>query len=63
MPNTQPSALMNLRTAVILLFALLGGTVAGLLTFIARDSPAEALLAAGATTAAAIGFLNEIIAR
>ncbi|KOV84013.1 hypothetical protein ADL03_18540 [Nocardia sp. NRRL S-836] len=57
--NSTP--LLPVRTALVLLLAVLAGGVAGLLTVFARHSPYEAALVGLATTAAAIKFFHWLI--
>lgn len=57
-----PPPLLTIRAAVVLLLAALTAIGAGLLTYFARRSIPEALLAAGAAGGAAIGVFNRLIA-
>ncbi|GAA4522568.1 hypothetical protein GCM10023191_101990 [Actinoallomurus oryzae] len=54
--------MLTLRAALVLLLAVLTGAVAGTLTYFARRSIPEALLAGGAATGGAIGLFNRLIA-
>ncbi|WP_345475899.1 hypothetical protein [Actinoallomurus oryzae] len=60
--TSNPPALLTLRAALVLLLAVLTGAVAGTLTYFARRSIPEALLAGGAATGGAIGLFNRLIA-
>lgn len=57
--NTAP--LLSVRTALIILLAVLAGVAAGVLTGLARHSPYEAVLVGLATAAAATKFFHWLI--
>jgi hypothetical protein len=54
--------LLTLRQAVILIAGLVIGTAAGVLAYLAGGRAADAVLAGGAASAAAISLLNTLIA-
>ncbi|GAA2426727.1 hypothetical protein [Streptomyces coeruleofuscus] len=57
-----PTALLGLRSAIILMLGVLVGTGAGILTYIAQHNAATAILAGGASFAGAVLFFHTIIA-
>ncbi|WP_331749003.1 hypothetical protein OIA45_48285 (plasmid) [Streptomyces chartreusis] len=62
--NTQQPAgqpLLGLRSAIVLVFGVLTGIGAGLLTYLAQRSAPAALLAAGAGFGAGVLFFHTII--
>ncbi|MFJ9565962.1 hypothetical protein ACIRQQ_38715 [Streptomyces fuscichromogenes] len=63
--NTQQSggqpSLLGLRSAIVLVFGVLTGIGAGLLTYLAQRSVPAALLAAGAGFGAGVLFFHTII--
>jgi hypothetical protein len=60
--NDPPAPLLNIRTTLVLLLALLSGAGVTALTVLADGSPAEAILAGLAATAASIKFFHGLIA-
>lgn len=56
------SALLGLRSAIILMLGVLVGTGAGVLTCLAQHDAATAVLAGGAAFAGAVLFFHTIIA-
>lgn len=59
--DRERESLVTLRTAVILLLALLAGIAVGVLARLAGRTTPEALILAGSTTAAGIPYFNKII--
>ncbi len=59
--ESNESPLLSVRTALILLLAVLAGMAAGVLTTLARHSPYEAVLVGLATMAAGIKFFHWLI--
>lgn len=55
------TALMSVRSTLILTLAVLAGTAAGTLTVVAGHPPAEAILAGGAVLAAGTRFFHWLI--
>lgn len=62
MPSPKPTKLLPLRTAVILLFALLIGTLVAGVTFLGARDLNSAALTGGGAFAAAVLWLDKIIA-
>jgi hypothetical protein len=62
MPKPRSNKLLPLRTAVILLCALLIGTTAGALTYFGAKNLTSATLAGGSAFAGAVLWLDKIIA-
>ncbi|OBI78436.1 hypothetical protein A5664_17990 [Mycolicibacterium fortuitum] len=62
MPSPKPSKLLPLRSAVILLFALLIGAIVAGVTFLGAHDLKSAALAAGGAFAGAVLWLDKIIA-
>lgn len=62
MPNPKSSKLLPLRTAVVLLCALLVGLTVGALTYLGAKEPAGAAIAGGGAFAGAVIWLDKIIA-
>lgn len=63
-PNPQQSGsqpLLGLRSAIVLLFGVLTGVGAGVLTYFAQGSLPAAALAAGAGCGAGVMFFHAII--
>jgi hypothetical protein len=60
-PATDP--LLTVRAAVILLLALLLGTVAAVLAYLAYHSAPGAILTGGGATGAAVLLFNTVIGR
>jgi hypothetical protein len=60
----RPSALLSLRTMVIIAASLIVGIGAGSLTYwsLASGNPAAAAMAAAAAFAGSVKFLNDIVA-
>jgi hypothetical protein len=60
----KPSALLSLRTVVIIAISLLAGAGAGGLTYwyVSPRDTGAAILAAAAACAASVKFLNDIVA-
>jgi hypothetical protein len=58
----EQSPLLTQRAALIFIAALAIGVTAGILTYLAGTRPADAVLAGGASCAAAIALLNNLIA-
>jgi hypothetical protein len=56
--NKHPTAILSVRTALILLLAVISATVAGLLTWLSKKDGPEAALAAFVTLAGATTFFN-----
>lgn len=63
MPDTSHSALLSLRAAMILTLGLIIGTAAGLLTYAAHRSLAEAVLAGGGAAGSSVVVLHGLIDR
>ncbi|MFI9817954.1 hypothetical protein [Saccharothrix variisporea] len=57
MSETRPP-LVSTRTAVVLVLGLLCGTAAGVLTYLAGDNTAAAVLAGLAASGAAVAFFH-----
>lgn len=62
MPSSKPPKLLPLRSAVVLLFALLIGALVGGLTYFGAKDLRSAVLAGGSAFAAAVLWLDGIIA-
>lgn len=64
MPGSKPTKqpLLPLRTAVVLLCALIVGAVVGGLTYLGSKELASALLAGGTAFAGAVLWLDRVIA-
>ncbi len=61
--TTAPgSALIGLRSALVLVLGILVGTGAGVLTYLAQHNTATAVLASGAAFAGSVLFFHNIIA-
>ncbi|MBB3753622.1 hypothetical protein FHT44_006144 [Mycolicibacterium sp. BK634] len=60
--SNKSQALLTLRSAVVLLCALIIGIVAGVLTYLSTRGVAGALLAAGTAFGGAVLWFNKIIA-
>ncbi|MBL1103905.1 hypothetical protein JK361_04675 [Streptomyces sp. 5-8] len=58
----SPTALLGLRSAIILMLGVLVGTGAGVLTYLAERNAAAAILAGGAAFGGAVLFFHTIIA-
>ncbi|WP_251095990.1 hypothetical protein [Streptomyces sp. Caat 7-52] len=58
----SPTALLGLRSAIILVLGVLVGTGAGVLTYLAERNAAAAILAGGAAFGGAVLFFHTIIA-
>ncbi|MFF9981178.1 hypothetical protein [Streptomyces erythrochromogenes] len=56
------SALIGLRSALVLVLGILVGTGAGVLTYLAQHNTATAVLAGGAAFAGSVLFFHNIIA-
>ncbi len=56
------SALIGLRSALVLVLGILVGTGAGILTYLAQHNAATAVLAGGAAFAGSVLFFHNIIA-
>jgi hypothetical protein len=63
MANTPPSPLLTVRATVIFLLALLVGTVAAVLAYLAYHSTPGAILTGGGATGGAILLFNTVIGR
>ncbi|MCK2237437.1 MULTISPECIES: hypothetical protein [unclassified Crossiella] len=61
--TTEPTPLLGLRAALILLLAALTGIGAGVLAALAGRHPAEAVLIGVTALAAAAAFFNWAVAR
>jgi hypothetical protein len=60
-PVDSKTPLLTVRAALIFGLSLIVGAAAAVLTYWATESAAQAILGAGATTAGAIGLLDQII--
>ncbi|MGH3526284.1 MAG: hypothetical protein ACRDQ6_03105 [Pseudonocardiaceae bacterium] len=60
--SDRPAPLLNIRTTLVLLLALLSGVGVTALTALADRPPAEAVLAGLAATAAGIKFFHDLVA-
>ncbi|MET9119553.1 hypothetical protein ABZX38_35910 [Streptomyces longwoodensis] len=60
--GSGPTALLGLRSAIILMLGVLVGTGTGILTYIAQRNAATAILAGGGSFAGAVLFFHTIIA-
>lgn len=60
--DDPPAPLLNIRTTLVLLLVLLSGVAVTALTVLAGRSPAEAILAGLAATAAGIRLFHDVIA-
>lgn len=63
MANTPAGPLLTVRAAVILLLALLTGTIAGVLAYLANHSAPGAVLTGGGAAGGAILLFNTMIGR
>jgi hypothetical protein len=61
--NSPGDSLLTVRAAVILLLALLTGTAAGVLAFLAYHSAPGAILTGGSAAGGAILLFNTVIGR
>ena len=59
--KSGPDRLLSIRTALILLLAVVAGGIAGALTFVAHHSVPEAYLAGGATAGGALALFDRMI--
>lgn len=57
----QPKPLFDLKTFVLLLFALLVGIAAWILTYLHTGSPFQAVLFGGGATGAALAWANSMV--
>jgi hypothetical protein len=62
-PKPSADPLLTVRAAVILLLALIVGSVAGVLGYMAHRSFPEAALIAGSATGGAVLLFNNVIGR
>jgi hypothetical protein len=59
--TSERGPLLTLRSALIILAALVTGAAAGILAYLAGARPAEAVLTGGGAFGAAIALLNTLI--
>ena len=60
-PAHNDESLLPLRAAVVLLFAIIIGAIAGGLTFLAAKSAPPAIIAGGSAFGAAVIWLDKLI--